>query len=44
MENILIFFLGAVFGAAMGIFMLALVSVNNARCSTSHRETESAGD
>lgn len=42
--EILIFFLGAGFGAALGIFMLALVSVNDARRPASHKKTESAGD
>lgn len=42
--EILIFFLGAGFGAAFGIFMLALVSVNDARCPAPHKKTESAGD
>lgn len=44
MEDILIFFLGASFGAAMGIFMLALVSANNARHLASHEKLEDAGD
>lgn len=35
--EILIFFLGAGFGAALGIFMLALVSVNDARRPASHK-------
>lgn len=42
--EILIFFLGAGFGAALGIFMLALVSVNDVRRPASHKKTESAGD
>lgn len=44
MKDILIFSLGAGFGAAMGIFMFALVSVNNARQPTPHKKAEDTGD
>lgn len=42
--DILIFFLGAGFGAAMAIFMLALVSVNNACQPVPHKKVEDTGD
>ena len=44
MEDILIFFLGAGFGVATGIFMLALVSETNARQPTPHKKAEDTGD